>query len=121
MPKGPSSKKTKQLLSKIRTAQWDPTTPQGQRMRSKHKDAWDPATPKGRERRKKHSEHFSGKPKVGYHLKTDSPSDDIAMRECLGLGCGRMFKSWGNGNRICDRCKSTEGWSNHNFSLHQGG
>ena len=118
MPKGPSSKKTKQLLSKIRTAQWDPTTPQGQRMRSKHKTAWDINTPEGRERRKRHSELYTGKPKAGFHPQTDSPSDDIAMRECLG--CGRMFKSWGPANRICNRCKNKEGWSNHNFSLHPG-
>ena len=118
MPIESMTKKTKALQSKLRKAQWDPSTPQGQRMRSKHKAAWDPETPEGRARIKRHSEMMTGKVKGGYHQKTASPSDNIAQRECLG--CGRMFKSWGKDNRVCGRCKNRDGWQNYNNVFHPG-
>lgn len=87
-------------------------------MRSKHRAAWDPGTPEGRERIKRQSELMAGKTKSGYHLKKEGPGDDIKMRDCLS--CGRMFKSWGEGNRVCDECKTSKAWQKHNFSMNQG-
>ena len=86
------TKKTKQLQSKLRKAQWDPSTPQGQRMRSKHKAAWDPETPEGRARIKRHSEMMTGKVKGGYHQKrraraiTSPSANASAAAECSKAG-----------------------------------
>ena len=37
----------------------------------------------------------------------DEPKPAIP-RKCLK--CGENFKSWGDGNRVCSRCKGTNAW-----------
>ena len=46
------------------------------------------------------------------HLQKRSPNPSITraekggpIRRCLGADCGRMFWSWGPGNRLCENCR----------------
>ena len=49
------------------------------------------------------------RPRWSLPWRPGDPKRPVAkVRVCLC--CGRTFKSWGAGNRICEPCKGTEGY-----------
>ena len=67
------------------------------------KAQWDPETPGGRELRRRVSEACKGK---GRHNKLRT--QDRAIRTCLK--CSREFMSDSKANRVCTACKNTDIW-----------
>tara|TARA_R100001086_G_scaffold101173_1_gene50707 strand:- start:453 stop:647 length:195 start_codon:yes stop_codon:yes gene_type:complete len=51
------------------------------------------------------------KEKPNNWYKKPKEKENITLRKCLP--CGKMFDSWGPGNRICKECKTSSAYKDY--------